>query len=237
MYHKAITALTERLTDPTRASSQINYRTFLDSTRRVHPPPLLLRASLLANCMLMILLIWGPQWKSVGTTGYHSAHGVVDFTSNPIIINTWDGISQGELITRSILVMGVASAGQLCWPGKKSMRAKYFQLVSIEPQGGKACCSQLGESSNHSGLRLAIRFVALSFFFFLSCYWDGQWMHNEPNRTTTLKSSRLCIRLETAILLQRFIDFPSFCSTTRWWSPSFRFMLSFKRQTLVLLGS
>lgn len=128
----------------------------------------------------MILLIWGPQWKSVGTTGYHSAHGVVDFTSNPIIINTWDGISQGELITRSILVMGVASAGQLCWPGKKSMRAKYFQLVSIEPQGGKACCSQLGESSNHSGLRLAIRFVALSFFFFffellLGRSMDAQW--------------------------------------------------------------
>lgn len=52
---------------------------------------------------------------------------------------------------------------------KKSMHAKYFQLVSIEPKGGKVCCPQLEGSNNHSGLRLAIRsdggFFILFYFF------------------------------------------------------------------------
>lgn len=157
---------------PNRASSQINYRTFWDSTRHVHdafnPGS--------ARQRLLIFRSWshwilGPQQKPVWMADFPSARGIVGFTSNPIIIYTWDGISQRELITRSILVMSVASTGLLCWPGKKSMCAKYFQLVSIEPKGGKVCCPQLEGSNNHSGLRLAIRSAGgLFILFYFICF-------------------------------------------------------------------
>lgn len=48
---------------------------------------------------------------------------------------------------------------------KKSMRAKFFQLVSIEPKGGKVSCPQLEWSNNHSGLRLAIRSNGVFLFY------------------------------------------------------------------------
>lgn len=61
-----------------------------------------------------------PPWMTV----FSSKHSTNCFSSNPIIVYTCDGISQGKLITRSISVMSVATnTGQLCWP-LKSMLAK-----------------------------------------------------------------------------------------------------------------
>lgn len=94
---------------------------------------------------------------------------------------------------------------------KKSMRAEYFQLVSIEPKGGKVCCPQLKGSNNHSELRLAIRPEGGVLSLFASGRVSGCACANEPNRGTSSKFYRVHICWETPILPQRFIDFPSLC--------------------------
>lgn len=122
----------------------------------------------------------GTSVKPAGMTDFPSAHGIVCFTFNPIIIYTWDGISQGELITRSILVMSVASTGQLCARKNRcEPSASNWCLSSLGGEGGlwKVYQPELVGCSNHSGLRLAIRSEGVSFssvFFGVASQWVNE---------------------------------------------------------------
>lgn len=64
-------------------------------------------------------------------TDFSSAHGILCYFSNPIVIYSCDGTRQGKLITRSIVVISVANTDQLCWPGKIDA-SQVLQLVFIE---------------------------------------------------------------------------------------------------------
>lgn len=162
---------------PNRASSQINYRTFSDSTRNVHNA---FNPGSARQCLLIFRSwsrwILGPQQKPVWITDFPSAHCIVGFTSNPIIIYTWDGISQRELITRSILVMSVASTGQLCWPGKNRCAPSTSNWCpSSLKEGRSAVHSSKGltitaDSDLQSGLKGGSLFYFI--LFFLSCFWS-----------------------------------------------------------------
>lgn len=167
---------------PNRASSQINYRKFSDSTRHVHDafnPGAARQRLLIFHSRSRWIL--GPQQKPVWRTDFPSAHGIVGFTSNPIIIYTWDGISQRELITRSILVMSVASTGQLCWPGKNRCAPSTSNWCpSSLKEGRSAVHSSKGltitaDSDLQSGLKGGSLFYFI--LFVLSFFWEGQWTH------------------------------------------------------------
>lgn len=85
-------------------------------------------------------------------TEFSCTYGIICFSSNQIIIYTYDGIRKGKLITCSILMMSVASNGQLCWQGK-SVQAKCSYWYQVRPAEYYSQLVRAGRASGHRWLK------------------------------------------------------------------------------------